>query len=124
MLLSNAVKYNRKHGAVQVACTSTPHHVRISIRDTGAGLSLENLALLFQPFNRLGQESGTGEGTGIGQVLARRLVELMGGSVGVTGTVGAGSKFWFELVRADMSQDAGTTGNNQSNSGLSKVTPG
>jgi PAS domain S-box-containing protein len=98
-LLSNAIKYNREHGTLEVKCTaSTPERIRVSITDTGAGLSPEQLAQLFQPFNRLGQEAGGEEGTGIGLVVAKRLVELMGGIIGVESTVGVGSVFWFELI--------------------------
>ncbi len=99
-LLSNAIKYNRKHGIVEVKCTlSTPERIRISIKDSGAGLPPEKLAQLFQPFNRLGQEDGAEEGTGIGLVVTKQLVELMGGSMGVESTVGVGSEFWIELIR-------------------------
>jgi PAS domain S-box-containing protein len=98
-LLSNAIKYNVKSGSVDVTCAErAPGHLRVSIRDTGPGLSLEQLAHLFQEFNRLGQEAGEEEGTGIGLVVAKRLIELMGGSIGVESTVGAGSVFWFELL--------------------------
>lgn len=103
-LLSNAIKYNREHGTVEVTCTATPERVRISIRDSGAGLPPEKLAQLFQPFNRLGQETGTEEGTGIGLVVTRQLVELMGGSIGVESTIGVGSEFWIELIRDVMPQ--------------------
>ena len=77
---------------------STPGRLRVSIRDSGAGLSPEKQAQLFEPFNRLGQEAGGEEGTGIGLVVAKRLVELMGGVMGVESTVGRGSVFWFELA--------------------------
>jgi PAS domain S-box-containing protein len=101
-LLSNAIKYNREQGTVEVNCTvSTPGRIRVSIKDTGAGLSPEQMAQLFQPFNRLGQEAGSEEGTGIGLVVAKRLVELMGGVIGVESSVGVGSVFWFELDSAD-----------------------
>src|SRR3989338_10772331 len=99
-LLSNAIKYNREHGTVEVKCTaSTPERIRISIKDSGAGLPPEKLAQLFQPFNRLGQENGSEEGTGIGLVVTKQLVELMGGIIGVESTIGVGSEFWIELVR-------------------------
>jgi signal transduction histidine kinase/ActR/RegA family two-component response regulator len=97
-LLSNALKYNRAGGSVTVECaTSTSDRVRISIADTGAGLPPDKLARLFEPFNRLGQETGDEEGTGIGLVVSKRLVELMGGEIGVESTVGVGSVFWIEL---------------------------
>src|ERR1017187_1165249 len=76
---------------------TTPRRVRVSISDTGAGLSPEMLLQLFQPFNRLGKERTEEEGTGIGLVMSKRLVELMGGVIGVESTVGSGSVFWFEL---------------------------
>lgn len=98
-LLSNAIKYNREQGTVDVACSATPERIRISIKDSGAGLPPEKLAQLFQPFNRLGQETGAEEGTGIGLVVTKQLVELMEGSIGVESTVGAGSEFWVELIR-------------------------
>ena len=99
-LLSNAIKYNRPKGTVNVTySTPSPQMVRISVQDNGPGLNAEKLSQLFQPFNRLGQEIGGKEGTGIGLVVCRRLVELMGGTIGVQSTVGEGSVFWFELVR-------------------------
>ena len=101
-LLSNAVKYNREHGAVIVECTPGDEgRIRIAVQDTGAGLTPEQLRSLFQPFNRLGRD-GTGiEGSGIGLVLTKRLVELMGGVIGVHSTPGTGSTFWIDLRSAE-----------------------
>jgi PAS domain S-box-containing protein len=97
-LLTNAIKYNRAGGTVEVFCTmNATKRTRISVRDTGSGLPPEKLAQLFQPFNRLGQEAGSEEGTGIGLVVSKRLVELMGGDIGAESTVGVGSVFWIEL---------------------------
>lgn len=100
-LLYNAVKYNTPEGSVSLDCALVAaDSIRISVRDTGAGLNPEQLAQLFQRFNRAGRETGTEEGTGIGLVMAKRLVELMGGTIGVESSVGAGSVFWIELSLA------------------------
>ena len=97
-LLFNAIKYNRPEGAVAVEYTlSGTDSIRICVRDTGAGLTSEQLAQLFQPFNRLGKEATAEEGTGVGLVVSKRLVELMGGTIGAESTVGVGSVFWIEL---------------------------
>jgi PAS domain S-box-containing protein len=97
-LLSNAIKYNKAGGSVVVDCiASTPDRIRICVEDTGEGLPPEKLAQLFQPFNRLGQEANAEEGTGIGLVVAKRLIELMGGVIGAESTVGKGSVFWIEM---------------------------
>jgi PAS domain S-box-containing protein len=97
-LLSNAVKYNTAGGAVVVDCiASTPDRIRVSVTDTGAGLPPEQIARLFEPFNRLGQGVSGEEGTGIGLVVCKRLVELMGGAIGVESAVGKGSVFWIEF---------------------------
>ena len=97
-LLTNAVKYNRKGGLVSVHCIAlSAERTRIAIQDGGVGLDSAQLAQLFQPFNRLGREGTGEEGTGIGLVMTKRLVELMGGAIGVSSTVGVGSVFWIEL---------------------------
>ena len=104
-LLSNAIKYNREHGTVEVRCSLvTPERLRISVKDSGEGLPPHKLVQLFHPFNRLGQEHGPVEGTGIGLVVTKQLIELMGGAVGVESTVGVGSEFWIELNVDEMPQ--------------------
>jgi signal transduction histidine kinase/CheY-like chemotaxis protein len=107
-LLSNAVKYNRPGGSVVVSyTTSSTGRIRISVSDTGEGLTPDELTQLFQPFNRLGKESGIEEGTGIGLMVSKQLVELMQGRIGVESTIGVGSVFWFELNLTAMPQRAG-----------------
>jgi len=99
-LLSNAIKYNKVGGTVSVECRpGSPESIRISVEDTGAGLTQGQLAQLFQPFNRLGQKASIEEGTGIGLVVCKRLIDSMGGVIGVESTVGNGCVFWVELPR-------------------------
>jgi PAS domain S-box-containing protein len=100
-LLSNAIKYNRQQGTVNISFSlATPGFVRLSVQDDGHGLTPEQVSNLFQPFNRLGQEGGAQEGTGIGLAVSKRLVEMMGGRIGASSQVGVGSVFWFELALA------------------------
>jgi PAS domain S-box-containing protein len=104
-LLFNAIKYNRPRGTVLVEIKPTASDtIRISVRDSGEGLTAEQREQLFQPFNRLGQEAGVEEGTGIGLVVTKRLVELMGGKIGANSTPGVGSEFWVELRLAGTTQ--------------------
>src|SRR5580692_6913122 len=101
-LLSNAIKYNQANGTVVVDVDRVkgfPERVRVSVKDSGLPPAM--LTQLFQSFNRLGRESTTEQGTGIGLVMSKRLVELMGGAIGVESTVGSGSVFWFDLNSAE-----------------------
>lgn len=100
-LLSNAVKYNRAGGNVRVDCErGVKGQIRISVKDTGRGMERSHLDQLYQPFNRLGMESGDIEGTGIGLVITKRYVEMMGGNISVESTPGVGSTFSITLNEA------------------------
>ena len=97
-LLSNAVKYNIENGKIILKYAPVEdHQIRISIIDTGKGLTHDEQSQLFTAFNRLGAENSNIEGTGIGLVITRNIVELMGGYIGVESTLGEGSIFWFDL---------------------------
>jgi len=123
-LLSNAIKYNRVGGSVEVSSCQLPgDRVRVSFQDTGEGLTADKLANLFQPFNRLGQEAGVEEGTGIGLVVSKQLVELMGGLIGVESTVGVGSVFCIEL-NADSPVETGSVAKSSSEATLSDTGSG
>ncbi len=102
-LLTNAVKYNHPQGRVLVEAAALPGDwVRLAITDTGPGIAADRLHELFQPFQRLGAEFSEVEGSGIGMTIARQLVELMGGRIGVDGRPGAGARFWIELPAAHL----------------------
>jgi signal transduction histidine kinase len=97
-LLSNAIKYNHPNGTVDVTCALMKSDlIRISVRDSGPGLTQHQLNQLFQPFNQLGSVQGMMNSAGISLVVTKRLLELMEGSIGVDSTVGVGSVFWIEL---------------------------
>jgi len=108
-LLSNAIKYNKVGGTVDVDyAASTPGRIRVRVKDTGEGLTPNKMTQLFKPFDRLGKETGVEEGTGIGLMVSKQLVELMGGVIGVESTLGKGSVFWIELnVTAEPQTAAG-----------------
>jgi len=100
-LLSNATKYNRPQGSITVHCRETATGVRLSVSDTGAGISADRLAGLFRPFERLGAELGAVEGTGIGLALSKQLADMMGATLGADSVVDVGSNFWIDLPRAN-----------------------
>ncbi len=109
-LLSNAVKYNRDNGRVTLEVQlQAPTVLRLAVRDTGRGIPADRLQELFQPFNRLGADRSDIEGTGIGLTITRRIVELMGGEVGVESEVGVGSVFWIDLPLLEAPATVGGT---------------
>jgi len=101
-LLSNSIKYNRPNGHIRLHYFSTRggQLARINVCDTGHGIPTERMNELFEPFNRLGLEGGTIQGTGVGLTISRQLMALMGGSINAESTFGVGSTFWVELPRA------------------------
>ena len=103
-LLSNAIKYNSENGKVTISCDSTKGTVtRVSISDTGRGLTPEEQTQLFKPFIRIGGQRSEIEGVGIGLVITKKLTELMGGAIGMDSQKGEGSTFWVEFP-SDTSQ--------------------
>ena len=105
-LLSNAVKYNSEHGQIILSCSPTDDgYVRIYIKDTGPGIAEEKLPQLFKVFNRLGAEHSEVEGTGIGLVITKNIVEMMHGRIGVDSRLGEGSTFWVELPCEEVSEE-------------------
>lgn len=116
-LLSNAIKYNHPGGSVHVACELTPVALKLLVTDSGPGLTADELARLFVPFERLNADDHQVEGTGIGLALSKRLVQMMNGDIGVHSSKGCGSTFWvqFPLARsmASAASDASAGGVSQ-----------
>jgi signal transduction histidine kinase/ActR/RegA family two-component response regulator len=109
-LLSNAIKYNRKGGSVTLICESTSDNMaKISVTDTGKGISSKDQARLFEPFNRLGKETGEIEGSGIGLTIAKQLADAMGGHISVVSEIGKGSTFGVALPKAEVTDDTTAT---------------
>ena len=99
-LVVNALKYGSSGGVVTLRVLHCALGVRVEVSDKGPGLSAEKQGQLFEPFNRLGLERSSIEGHGVGLALARRLIELQGGEIGVISQVGEGATFWVELPAA------------------------
>jgi signal transduction histidine kinase/CheY-like chemotaxis protein len=109
-LVSNGIKYNREGGRLTLASRETaPDRLRITVTDTGTGISPALQARLFTPFDRLGAENAAIEGTGLGLALSKCLIEAMGGRIGVESVEGEGATFWVELPRADVPGPAAET---------------
>jgi len=101
-LLSNAIKYNHKGGRVTVSCVAgADDRLRIEVSDTGRGIPRQKMALLFNPFERLGAEETGVEGSGVGLALSKKLVEAMGGVIGAESDFGHGSLFWAAFPRIE-----------------------
>jgi signal transduction histidine kinase len=96
-LVSNGVKYNHDGGRLVVAALRTPDAVRLSVRDTGWGMSQAQVDTLFVPFERLDAASRGINGTGLGLVVTQRLVEAMGGHLEVDSRPGVGTTFTLAL---------------------------
>ncbi len=104
-LLSNAVKYNSEKGRIEISCNGLDDNkIQISVADTGPGIPVEQQSQLFKAFNRLGAENSNIEGTGIGLVITRNIVEMMAGEIDFESRVGVGSNFWVELPSASMAR--------------------
>ncbi len=110
-LVNNAIKYNRQNGFVKINCELTEAAekqnptVRISISDSGGGISPEDMIKLFNPFERIGAEKTETEGTGLGLAVAKKLIEAMHGTIGVESELGKGSTFWIELPQTECQID-------------------
>jgi hypothetical protein len=99
-LLSNALKYTDA-GTVALSVEAEAGQACIAVRDTGIGIAAEDIGKLFQPFQRVTTRAGgSRDGTGLGLAISRRLVEAMGGRIGVSSEFGRGSRFWFTLPLA------------------------
>jgi PAS domain S-box-containing protein len=104
-LLSNAIKYNHRGGNVFIECNFVQDHiedhedqwVRIQVRDDGPGIAAADLKKVFMPFERLGAEKSSVEGTGLGLALCKGMMEAMGGRIGVESGAGQGTTAWLEL---------------------------
>ena len=115
-LLSNAIKYNKKKGQIIINCYPLDKDfTRISISDSGKGLSQDQQAHLFEAFNRLGAESSGIEGNGIGLIISKNIVEYMGGDIGVTSEPGQGSTFWVDMPSIHTNMDDHSTQDQSSN---------
>lgn len=124
-LISNAIKYNREGGRVSFGCSETATNtLRLTLRDTGMGISPADQEKLFVPFERVGEMQKKVEGIGLGLAISKRLIELMGGAIGVESELGTGTTFWIELpLRRPLPEgpDAEPSGEIESQGSKSKI---
>ncbi len=100
-LISNAVKYNHEGGDVEISFQEPDEGLlRIEVKDTGPGIPQDRQAEVFEPFNRLGAEGSSIEGSGVGLLITKRLVNMMGGELSFVSREGQGTRFWIELPMA------------------------
>lgn len=104
-LLSNAIKYNKQSGKIKIECSQLENMLRIVVEDSGHGIAQHLQEELFQPFNRLGAERSNIEGSGVGLVITKQLVEQMGGKIGVKSREKVGTEFWVEFPLATVSAE-------------------
>ena len=107
-LFTNAIKYNKPDGKVHLSCEAYADKVHISVTDTGGGIAADKQSRIFVAFDRLGEERGEIEGTGIGLVITKRIVEAMGGTIGFESKAGVGSTFWMEYPQVMKAAAGGT----------------
>jgi len=116
-LMSNAIKYNRPEGKVSVSCeVCAPQRVRLTVSDTGIGIPVERQPDLFKAFNRLGAEASDVEGTGIGLMISKKIIEMMGGVLGFRSEEGKGTVFWVEMSRVSEIPSGNTSNTHAANS--------
>lgn len=105
-LLDNAIKYNQVGGRVDIRTerffdVSHKPWIKVAISDTGSGIAEAHLPRLFKPFERIGAEKAGIEGTGLGLSVVKKLVQLMGGQLGVESKPGEGSTFWVAFPESE-----------------------
>jgi signal transduction histidine kinase/response regulator RpfG family c-di-GMP phosphodiesterase len=106
-LLSNGIKFNRGNGRVVTTFAQVhSNRLRVEVADTGSGIDEEGLKKIFTPFERLSADRNAIGGTGLGLALSKRMIEAMGGAIGVESTVGAGSRFYFELLLVEKTAES------------------
>lgn len=123
-LLSNAIKYNHAGGTILITAMPDADNLRIEVQDSGRGIPPAQIDRLFKPFERLESAYDGIEGTGIGLALVKKLVEAMGGAIGVESTPGVGSRFWFSLPSTSLPVLASTVTPKVSDGATAPVTPG